>query len=33
VTPDASRGWTTEALRPRQLIARLDALIEQAHNG
>jgi len=27
------RGWTTEATRHRQLIARLDALIEQAHNG
>lgn len=27
------RGWPTEATRHRQLIARLDALIEQAHNG
>jgi len=27
------RGWTTEAARHRQLIARLDTLIEQARNG
>jgi hypothetical protein len=27
------RGWGTEAARHRQLVARLDALLDQAHTG